>query len=239
MLNKLSILIPVYNEEKNILTLIEKVEKVKLPYNIEKEIIIVDDFSTDKTREILKGMEEKYIVLYHEKNKGKGSALRTGLEKATGEYCIIQDADLEYDPEDYIPMIHYLIDNNLSILYGSRSMNFYEGYSHLSFFLGGKLLSILSNLLYKLDITDEPTCYKLIETKMLKDMDLQCTRFEFCPEVTAKAARMGHKIAEIGIHYHPRKISEGKKIRWHDGADAIFTLFRYRFWKPKNNKHTH
>lgn len=238
MLHKLSILIPVYNEEKNILTLLDKVEKVKLPYDIEKEIIIVDDFSTDKTREILKWLESKYTILYHEKNKGKGSALRTALEKSTGEYVIVQDADLEYDPEDYIPMLHYLIDNNLSILYWSRSMNFYEGYSHLSFFLGGKLLSVLSNLLYGLDISDEPTCYKLVKTDLLREMDLKCTHFEFCPEVTAKAARLGYKIPEIGIHYHPRKISEGKKIRWHDGADAIYTLLRYRFWKPKNAKNT-
>ena len=132
MLSKLSILIPVYNEEKNILTLLDKVEKVNLPYDIEKEIIIVDDYSTDRTREILKWLEEKYTILYHEKNKGKGSALRTALEKATWEYCIVQDADLEYDPEDYVAMLHYLVDNKLSILYGYRSMNFYEWYSHFS-----------------------------------------------------------------------------------------------------------
>lgn len=232
MFHKLSILIPVFNEKENIAKILEKIENVELPYDIEKEIILVDDYSTDGTREILKGYSWKYAIEFHEKNSGKGRAIRTALTKATGEYCIIQDADLEYDPKDYIAMIHYLIDNNLDILYWSRGMNFRDGYSHLSFFLGWKIVTIITNILYNLDLTDEPTCYKFIKTDLLQKMNLQCERFEFCPEVTAKAARMGYKIPEIGIHYYPRTLSEGKKIRWYDGIEAITTLFRYFFWKP-------
>ncbi len=234
MFKKLSILIPVYNEKDNILKILEKIENIELPFNIDKEIIIVDDYSTDGTREVLKSLEEKYKIFYHEKNRGKGAALRTGLPAVSGEYVIIQDADLEYDPEDYIPMLKKLISEKLKVLYGSRRLKFQNQYSHLSFLLGGIILSILTNVLYRQKITDEPTCYKLIESELLRSLDLECERFEFCPEVTAKIARLGFKISEIWINYYPRSIEEGKKIKWFDGWEAIATLWKYRNWKKSN-----
>lgn len=237
MFKTLSILIPVYNERDNILKILSKIESIELPFGILKQIVIVDDCSTDGTCDVLKTIEDKYVVLYHEKNKGKGAALRTGLPVVSGEYVIIQDADLEYDPEDYVLMLKKLVSENLKVLYGSRRLKFQNQYSHLSFLLGGIILSLLTNILYRQKITDEPTCYKLIESDLLRSLDLECERFEFCPEVTAKIARLGYKISEIGINYYPRSIEEGKKIKWFDGWEAITTLWRYRNWeKPTINK---
>lgn len=216
MFKKFSILIPVFNEKDNILKILEKIEKVELPFGITKEIIIVDDYSTDGTRGVLQSLEEKYKVLYHEKNYGKGHAIRTGIPAITGEYTIIQDADLEYDPKDYVPMLEKVVGENLKVLYGSRRLKFQNQYSHLSFLLGGIALSLLTNVFYRQTITDEPTCYKLIESDLLRSLELECERFEFCPEVTAKIARLGFKIPEISINYYPRSIEEGKKIKWFD-----------------------
>ena len=234
MFKKLSILIPVFNEKDNILKILEKIKKVKLPFDIEKEIIIVDDYSTDGTREVLKTLETEYKVLYHEKNHGKWYAIRTGLPAVTGEFVIIQDADLEYDPEDYVPMLEKVTKDNLKILFWSRRLKFQNQYSHLSFLLGWIALSLMTNVLYRQKITDEPTCYKLIDSELLRSLDLVCERFEFCPEVTAKVARLGYKIQEIWINYYPRSIEEGKKIKWFDGWEAIATLWKYRNWKKPN-----
>ncbi len=234
MFKKLSILIPVFNEKDNILKILEKIKKVKLPFDIEKEIIIVDDYSTDGTREVLKTLETEYKVLYHEKNHGKWYAIRTGLPAVTGEFVIIQDADLEYDPEDYVPMLEKVAKDNLKILFWSRRLKFQNQYSHLSFLLGWIALSLMTNVLYRQKITDEPTCYKLIDSELLRSLDLVCERFEFCPEVTAKVARLGYKIQEIWINYYPRSIEEGKKIKWFDGWEAIATLWKYRNWKKPN-----
>lgn len=231
MLKTLSILIPVYNEKDNIRKILEKIEEVSLPFGVQKQIIIVDDYSTDGTREVLASLQDTYSIFYHEKNYGKGHAIRTGIPAVTGEYVIIQDADLEYDPKDYVPMLEKLVAEELRVLYGSRRMKFQNQYSHLSFLLGGIVLSILTNILYRQKITDEPTCYKLIESDLLRSLDLECERFEFCPEVTAKVARLGFKIREIGISYYPRSIEEGKKIKWFDGWEAITTLWKYRNWK--------
>jgi len=225
---KLSIIIPVYNEKESIEKLIEKVKAVKLG-KIKKEIIIIDDFSTDGSREILKKIKDKQIkVIFHNENKGKGYAIRTGLKQVTGDIVIIQDADLEYDPEDYKKLIKPIIEKQVKVVYGSRILG-NNNYSALSFFLGGKLLTFIANLLYNIKISDEPTCYKVFKTEVIKNLNLECERFEFCPEVTAKIAKKGYKIKEIPISYYPRNKKQGKKINWKDGLEAIWTLIKYKF----------
>jgi glycosyltransferase involved in cell wall biosynthesis len=172
----------------------------------------------------------KVAAARHERNRGKGAAIRTGLEHVTGDYVVIQDGDLEYDPVDFIKMAREA-EKGASVVYGSRILG-KNRFSYLRFYFGGRVLSILTNLFYGAGITDEPTCYKMIRTDLLRRMDLQCERFEFCPEVTAKAARLGARITEVPISYAPRSISEGKKIRWTDGWEAVETLWRYRRWTP-------
>lgn len=229
-MTKLSIIIPVYNEKDTVAAILKKIEAVDL--DMAKEIIIVDDFSNDGTREILKSYERRYKVLYHEKNYGKGHALRTGLASATGEIVVIQDGDLEYDPNDFKIMLDKLAETNGQIIYGSRRLQ----HSYLKtrhsghiFALGGILLTWLTNFLYGTEITDEPTCYKMFRTDVLCSFDLKCERFEFCPEVTAKAAKRGIKIHEVPINYYPRHKNEGKKISWRDFFEAVWTLLKYKF----------
>lgn len=228
---KLSIIIPVYNEERTLSEILSKIEHVNLG-DWEKEIVIVDDFSTDGTRSLLKSLGDKYKIIYHEKNYGKGQALRSGFEKATGDWIIIQDADLEYDPEDYKKMIKKIQEPQVSVVYGSRRLHhnyFNERHSGHIFALGGIFLTRLTNLLYETAITDEPTCYKMFRADLLKSLNLQCQGFDFCPEVTAKIAKKGIKIYEVPINYYPRNKSEGKKINWKDGLEAIWVLLRNRF----------
>lgn len=211
LLNKLSIIIPVYNEVSNIKNAIQTVADLSLPHGVEKEILVVDDASTDGTRKVLEEIETSKSdvkIFYHAKNRGKGAAIRTALEHVTGDYTIIHDADSEYDVTDMLPMIEAVESGKAKIIYGSRRLGDNKQYSHISFLFGGILLSQLTNILYGQKITDEPTCYKLIPTEMLKRMHLVCERFEFCPEVTAKAARMGEMIYEVPIHYYPRSIEE-------------------------------
>ncbi len=230
---KLSIVIPVFNEKNTIGQIIEKIQNTNFG-ETSKEVIIVDDFSSDGTREILKNYENKYKILYHEKNRGKGWALRTGLASATGEITVIQDADLEYDPNDFKAMLVKMAESGALVVYGSRRLNhsyFKRRHSGHIFALGGILLTWLANLLYKTGITDEPTCYKMFKTDLLKSFDLECERFEFCPEVTAKTAKRGIKIHEVPINYYPRHKNEGKKISWRDFFEAVWTLLKYKFKK--------
>ncbi|MEK7160401.1 MAG: glycosyltransferase family 2 protein, partial [Patescibacteria group bacterium] len=199
---------------------------------VEKEIIIVDDFSIDGTREILKAYESKYQVIYHERNQGKGRALRTGFERASGEIIVVQDADLEYDPNDFRIMLEKIMEPGVQVVYGSRVRH--ENYFKIRksghvFALGGFFLTWLTNFLYGVKITDEPTCYKMFRANLLPDLNLKCERFEFCPEITAKIAKKGIKIHEVLISYNPRHKDEGKKINWKDGIEAIWTLLKYRF----------
>lgn len=219
-----SVIIPVYNEVAHLEGLLQAVQASPVP----KEIIVVDDGSTDGTREKLRSLapQNDVTIVFHERNCGKGASIRTALEYARGEYIIIQDSDLEYDPRDYPALLRPLQAGRANVVYGVRPDRPDRG---LRFFLGAKLLTHLTNLLYGAGIHDEATCYKVFRRSLLERVKLQCQRFEFCPEVTAKLCRIGERIEEVPISYHPRSAVEGKKIRHSDGWLAIWTLIRYRF----------
>ncbi|MES2749637.1 MAG: glycosyltransferase family 2 protein [Patescibacteria group bacterium] len=225
---KLSIIIPAYNEIGTIETLLHKVEAALFDYDT--QIIIVDDGSKDGTRDILKKYEAIHTVVYHEKNQGKGAAIRTGLSEARGSHIVIQDADLEYDPKDLVRMLEHMVSEDLPVLYGSRSLH--RGRNQeagFSFYWGGQLLTLITNVLYNQRLTDEPTCYKMFKHEVITSLPLVCNRFEFCPEVTARVAKKGIRIKEISISYYPRSVTEGKKINWRDGVEAIQVLIKQRF----------
>lgn len=233
-LKKLSIIIPVYNEGKTLEALLRKVIEVQLVHDIRKELIIVNDCSKDNSEEItLKfiadhpDIEIRYDK--HNVNSGKGMAIRTALKQVTGDYVVIQDADLEYDPEDYNVLLEYLITNNEKVVYGSRFLNKNNDHYSKVFLWGGRLVSFVTNILYGQSLTDEPTCYKMFDAQLIQSIPLNCTRFEFCTEVTAKVSKKGYKIREIPINYYPRKMEEGKKLKWYDGLEAVWSLLRYRF----------
>jgi len=224
---KLSIIIPAYNEKETIEELLKRVFKApSLDY--QKEVIVVDDASKDGTRELLDNLKNRFnfILLRHSKNKGKGGAIKTALEKVTGDFVLIQDADLEYDPEDY-PALLEAIDKEYQVIYGSRNLGKAER-GYLLFALAGKSLTFLFNLLYGAKITDINTGYKLFRINIIKNLGLKADGFEFCEEVTARVLRKGYKIKEVPIHYYPRKFSEGKKISFKDGLVAIWTIIKYR-----------
>jgi dolichol-phosphate mannosyltransferase len=226
----LTVIVPAYNEEGTIDDLLRCV--VAAPYD--KQIVVVDDGSTDATAEIgacwAKEDSRCELVRQHG-NRGKGAAIRAGLAQARGQYTIIQDADLEYDPADYPRLLEPLLAGTADIVYGSRYLApCIEGKQPLTFRWGVSALNLAVRALYGARLTDEATCYKVFPTALLRAMDLRCERFEFCPEVTAKACRMGLKILEVPITYRPRSIAEGKKIRWRDGWEALRTLWRWRRW---------
>lgn len=224
-----SVIIPVYNEEDTILEVIRRVKAV----DIYKEILVVDDGSTDGTTSKLLSLngDGEVHLFSHPLRQGKGSAIRTALQHARGDLVIIQDADLEYDPQDYIEMVNLIRQKGASVIYGSRLLDSKNQKSYLRYFLGGKIITWLTNLLYGCSLTDESTCYKLFRTDVLKSLELQCKGFEFCPEVTAKIRKKGIEIREVPISYTPRKFEEGKKIKWRDGLQAIWTLLKYRYEK--------
>ena len=221
---RVSVIVPVYNEVAHLEDLLRAVLASPVP----KEIVIVDDGSTDGTREKLRAMPpvDDVTIVFHEKNCGKGASIRTALSYARGEYILIQDSDLEYDPQDYPALLRPLREGKTNVVYGVRPDRPERG---LRFFLGAKLLTHLANLLYGAGIHDEATCYKVFRSSVLARVGLECRRFEFCPEVTAKLCRMGETIDEVPITYKPRSALEGKKIRHSDGWLAIWTLIRYRF----------
>ena len=227
---KISVIIPVYNEERTVEKLLDKV----LAINLNLEIILVDDASTDESIKIVLDKRNKeqltnLKLIRHEKNKGKGYAIRTGLKEVTGKIVIIQDADLEYDPEDYYELIKPIESGEYKVVYGSRNLRKENIKRKDANYYGNKLLTFVSNVLYGARITDEATCYKVFETKAIKSLNLKCKRFEFCPEVTAKVRKKGYKIKELPISYEPRSIAEGKKINWKDGIEALWTLIKFRF----------
>lgn len=226
---KLSIIIPAYNEKDNLLKILDKVKKVKI--SLEKEIIIVDDFSTDGTREIIRSIKDKKIKkIFHEKNLGKGAAVKNGIKNSTGDIVIIQDADLEYEPKDYPKLVELIVNKRAKVVYGSRVLGKDKiKYSHYSFMLGGKLVTFITNVLFFSNLTDEPTCYKVFSSDVIKNIKINGNRFEWEPEVTAKVLKQGIKIHEVPINYYPRTMEQGKKINWKDGIQAILTLFKYRF----------
>lgn len=231
----LSIIIPSYNEEKTILSVLDSVFSVDLVFAVKKEVIVVNDGSTDDTeRKVRRYVDshKDYNIKYISSrcNKGKGAAIRKALLEVSGDYVIIQDADLEYDPGDYNIILKTLIDEDREVVYGSRFLIHENRHSYRSFYIGGRIVSFFTNILYGQKLTDEPTCYKIFRTSLLKSLALRCERFEFCPEVTAKVSKLGIKIKEVPIHYYPRTIENGKKIKWSDGLEALWTLLKYRFY---------
>ena len=223
----LSVIIPAYNEIRTIKELLRRVASVDIP----KEVIIVDDGSTDGTREFLRSIENKadFKVIFHAKNRGKGAAIRTAIPHVSGDVVIIQDADLEYDPRDYPRVIGSIVAGRASVVYGSRYPKLKNYLPFTPNRMGVLVLTALANLLFGARITDEATCYKAFRADLLKSLPLKCERFEFCPEVTAKVRKRGHRIHEVPISFRGRNVKEGKKIRWRDGLEAISALIKYRF----------
>jgi glycosyltransferase involved in cell wall biosynthesis len=237
MISSLSIIIPVYNESKTISAVLKKVSDVKLINGITKEIIVVNDGSTDETEiqinEFIKTQEDSIQLISHPKNKGKGYSIQTAIKRVTGDYVIIQDGDLEYDPNEYNILLKPVIDGHADVVYGSR---FLGGNAHRILFfwhsLGNKFLTFLSNMFTNLNLTDMETCYKLIKTSLFKEIKLVEKRFGFEPEITAKISRLPDiRIYEVGISYYGRQFKEGKKINWKDGIKAIFCIIRYNLFK--------
>ncbi|MBQ3641699.1 glycosyltransferase family 2 protein [bacterium] len=228
-MTKVSIIIPVYNEKDTFKQLLEKVEQASFA-GLEKEIIITDDCSNDGTTEILKEFSDKYKVLFHSKNQGKGAAIRTAVKEATGDFVVIQDADLEYLPDDYDNLLPLLVENKADVVYGSRFLN---KENSKNFMLKNKLANIfltaLTNVLFGAKITDMETCYKAFKREFIQNITIKSNRFDFEPEITAKVMKNHARLVEVPINYIGRGHEEGKKISYKDGIKAIFTLIKYRF----------
>lgn len=237
-MKKLSIIIPVFNEARTVHLILNKIEHVILSQNIIKEVIIVDDCSTDDTLEVVKNYISTHIdlsieLLQHSQNKGKGASLQTGIKNATGDYIIIQDADLEYNPNEYNILLQPILDGHADVVYGSRFMG---GNPHRVLFfwhtIGNRFLTFLSNMFTNLNLTDMETCYKLFKAETLKKIDLNEKRFGFEPEVTIKISRIPKiRIYEVGISYYGRTYDEGKKINWKDGFRAIYCIIKYGLFR--------
>jgi glycosyltransferase involved in cell wall biosynthesis len=224
---KLSIIMPVYNERDTL----EEIVRQVLDTGLVHEIVMVDDGSTDGSREIMKQWEgdDTVRVILQEKNRGKGSAVRAGFEAATGDIFLIQDADLEYDPRDYKDLIRPIEENRADVVYGSRFMGKPARKMYFWHRLGNFLLTMLTNVLYNLDLSDMETCYKAFRADVVRDIPLHARRFEFEPEITAKVAKRGCRLVEVGISYYGREFDQGKKITGWDAIPAMWTLIKYRF----------
>ncbi len=226
---QLSVVVPVYNEKATLMEILARIRAVE----INKEIILVDDCSQDGTRQLLMSLvhapENNDLKIYfHEKNQGKGAALRTGFEKATGDFVIVQDADLEYDPQDYPALLTPILENRADVVYGSRFAG--QSRNMLSLHrMGNRFLTLLTNFLYRTSISDMETCYKLMPAALVKTIQIESNRFNFEPEITAKILKRKLRVMEVPIRYSGRSFSEGKKITWRDGFSAVWTLLKFRF----------
>jgi glycosyltransferase involved in cell wall biosynthesis len=226
---KLSVIVPVFNERNTLQEIVRRMRAVELPVDL--EVVIVDDGSSDGTRKILSQLEDSTVrVMLHPENRGKGAAIRTGLGAVTGDLVLIQDADLEYDPEDWPKLLRPILTGKATVVYGSR----FTGERRNMLFwhwLGNRFLSLTTNVLYNTTLSDMETCYKLFDRKILDGIPLKANRFDFEPEITAKLLRRGNRIYEVPISYAGRDFDEGKKITWRDGFVALYTLIKFRFVK--------
>jgi glycosyltransferase involved in cell wall biosynthesis len=224
---KLSVIVPVFDERNTVVEIVRRMRAVELAVDL--EIIIVDDGSTDGTRDVLRQLADSTVrVVMHEHNQGKGAAIRTGLQHVTGDLVLVQDADLEYDPEDWPKLLNPIVRGKASVVYGSR----FTGERRNMLFLhwvGNRFLSLTTNILYNTTLSDMETCYKLFDRSVLEGITIKASRFEFEPEITAKLLRRGVRIYEVPISYTGREFDEGKKITWRDGFIALWTLVKYRF----------
>ena len=231
---KLSIIIPVYNEKKTIKEILNRIEKVDLG-KVQKEIILVDDCSTDGSRDIIKKLQKKYIKIFLGKNSGKGAALKAGIKASTGDFIIFQDADLEYDPQDYVKLLQPILDKKTKITFGSRFINqqfiFFGGSKtmHPAHWIGNKGLTVFFNLLYGTNLSDVEPCYKLFCKEILKNTNVNSNGFEYDIELMCKLVKKGNKIMQLPTKYSPRGFEEGKKINWKDGVIAFWVMLKYRF----------
>lgn len=234
ILNTLSVVIPVYNERETLLTLLKRVIEADIP--LKKELILVDDYSTDGTRELYPTLADEFPgvdfkVFMHEKNQGKGAAVRLGFSKISGDLAVIQDADLEYDPNDYPKLLKPLLDGRADVVYGSR---FVGGDEHRVLYywhyLGNRFLTTVSNCFTNLNLSDMETCYKCMKAEVIQSMELKSDRFGIEPEMTQKIARGGWKVYEVGISYSGRSYEEGKKITWKDGVRALYSIVKYAWF---------
>jgi glycosyltransferase involved in cell wall biosynthesis len=228
-LQKLSVVVPVFNERNTLVEILRRMRAVELPDGIECEIIVVDDGSDDGTRDVLKQLGDSTVrVVMHDENRGKGAAVRTGLRHANGEYVLVQDADLEYDPDDWPRLLAPVLRGRARVVYGSR----FTGERRNMLFLhwiGNRFLSLTTNILYNTTLSDMETCYKLVDRRLLEDMALRADAFDIEPEITAKILKRGIRIYEVPISYAGREFEEGKKITWRDGFAALWTLIKFRF----------
>jgi glycosyltransferase involved in cell wall biosynthesis len=240
---RLSIIMPVYNEAGTIAQILQRVRSVKLRVpvgygaddgafmELEREVVIVDDGSTDDTREFLRALEGEpdLLVIFHERNRGKGGAVRTGLQHASGDVMLVQDADLEYDPRDYPALLQPIVEGRSQVVYGSR---FRGGPTKAMFFwhmVGNRFLTLVTNILYDTILTDMETCYKVFTREVAQRLDLKASGWGFDPEITAQILKRGYRIYEVPISYTGREFEEGKKLSWRDGFTVLWTLIRYRF----------
>lgn len=230
--HKLCIIMPVYNERQTVQEIVQRVLDVDLN-GIQKELILVDDGSTDGTRDVLHAMGRQELpgikIVLHHQNQGKGAAIRTGLGHANGDLIVIQDADLEYDPRDYTILLQPILDGKADVVYGSRFLGPHRAFNFLHM-VGNKFLTLVTNVLYNTILTDMETCYKVFRVEVLRNMRIRSNRFDFEPEITAKVLKRGYRVFEVPISYSGRDLNEGKKISaWRDGLPALWALIKYRF----------